>query len=149
LESFSQTIPEDKRMREKLNISLNKKYTDQVDCEDSTSGEPELFDLAQKEEVALIPYDPLQIYLREIRQFKLLTREEEMELAKKVKEEGREAYVSFMVDPAPDALEALFEGDNRQLPQRSWPNTGGDSLEGNWISLIIGSWLKIQYPSAS
>ncbi len=38
------------------------------------------------EERALVPYDPLQLYLYEIKKYKLLTKEEETELAIKVKE---------------------------------------------------------------
>lgn len=46
------------------------------------------FDLApilRPVERALVPYDPLQIYLMEIKNFKLLTREEEVELSIKVR----------------------------------------------------------------
>jgi len=38
------------------------------------------------EEKALVPYDPLQMYLHEIKQYRLLTREEELELAVRVRE---------------------------------------------------------------
>ena len=38
------------------------------------------------EERALVPYDPLQLYLYEIKKYKLLTKEEETELAIKVRE---------------------------------------------------------------
>lgn len=41
---------------------------------------------AQEEDRALVPYDPLQLYLMEIKRYKLLTKEEEVELAIKVKE---------------------------------------------------------------
>lgn len=37
---------------------------------------------------ALVPYDPLQLYLREISKYELLTREEETELARRYKEEN-------------------------------------------------------------
>lgn len=40
------------------------------------------------EERALIPYDPLQLYLYEIKKYKLLTKEEERELAIRVKEDN-------------------------------------------------------------
>jgi RNA polymerase sigma-32 factor len=44
------------------------------------------------EDTALVKYDPLQRYLREIRYYKLLTREEEIEYAKRLQETGdREA----------------------------------------------------------
>jgi RNA polymerase sigma-32 factor len=44
--------------------------------------------VVQTEDRALIPYDPLQLYLLEIKNYKLLTREEETELAIKVREEN-------------------------------------------------------------
>ena len=40
----------------------------------------------QSEERALVPYDPLQLYLFEIKKYNLLTKEEETELAIRVKE---------------------------------------------------------------
>jgi RNA polymerase sigma-32 factor len=46
----------------------------------------ELRPVVQLEERALIPYDPLQMYLMEIKNFRLLTREEEMELSIRVRE---------------------------------------------------------------
>lgn len=46
----------------------------------------DLSPIVQPTERALVPYDPLQLYLLEIKNFKLLTREEEMELAIRVKE---------------------------------------------------------------
>ena len=42
------------------------------------------------EERALVPYDPLQLYLYEIKKYNLLTKEEETELAIKVKENNDE-----------------------------------------------------------
>lgn len=42
--------------------------------------------LIPREDRALVPYDPLQMYLWEIKQYKLLTKEEERELAIRVKE---------------------------------------------------------------
>lgn len=38
------------------------------------------------EERALVPYDPLQLYLHEIKQYSLLSREEEKELARRIRE---------------------------------------------------------------
>ena len=43
--------------------------------------------VVQAEERALVPYDPLQMYLMEIKNYKLLTREEERELAIKVRDD--------------------------------------------------------------
>lgn len=42
------------------------------------------------EEKALVPYDPLQMYLLEVKKFNLLTREEELELAIQVREQNDE-----------------------------------------------------------
>ncbi|MBL7211387.1 MAG: RNA polymerase factor sigma-32 [Desulfobacteraceae bacterium] len=42
--------------------------------------------LVQAEEKALVPYDPLQMYLLEIKRYELLTREEEKELGIRVRE---------------------------------------------------------------
>ncbi len=47
------------------------------------------------EERGVVPYDPLQMYLMEIKRFRLLTREEEIELAIRVREHNdqRAAYI--------------------------------------------------------
>lgn len=60
----------------------------------SQGGEFNLAPVIQPEERTLVPYDPLQMYLLEIKQYKLLTREEEIELAKRVREkkDERAAY---------------------------------------------------------
>jgi RNA polymerase sigma-32 factor len=42
--------------------------------------------VVQREEKALVPYDPLQMYLLEIKRYELLTKEEEVQLAIRVKE---------------------------------------------------------------
>ena len=47
----------------------------------------ELAPVVQSEERSLVPYDPLQLYLFEIKRYRLLTREEEQALAKRVQEE--------------------------------------------------------------
>jgi len=46
---------------------------------------------------AVVPFDPLQAYLREVKQYKLLTREEEYELAIRVKEHQDEDAVYQLV----------------------------------------------------
>jgi RNA polymerase sigma-32 factor len=46
----------------------------------------DLMPVAHSEDRALVPYDPLQLYLMEIKRYKLLTKEEEFELAVKVKD---------------------------------------------------------------
>jgi len=46
---------------------------------------------------AVVPYDPLQIYLMEIKRYKLLTREEELELAVRAAEEKDEKAIYALV----------------------------------------------------
>ncbi len=54
----------------------------------------ELSPMIQRDERALVPYDPLQLYLLEIKQYELLTKEEEVDLAIRVREHNdqRAAY---------------------------------------------------------
>ncbi|MFH1351933.1 MAG: RNA polymerase factor sigma-32 [Pseudomonadota bacterium] len=72
-----------------------KKAEEKVYEEDQLEEEPQEFapvtsldlsPIVQPTERGLVPYDPLQLYLLEIKNFKLLTREEEMELAIRVRE---------------------------------------------------------------
>lgn len=68
-----------------------------IKLEENHSSGPEEFDLTpvvQPEQRNLVPYDPLQMYLLEIKRYKLLTREEEIELSKRVREkkDERAAY---------------------------------------------------------
>ena len=63
-----------------------------------SSGPPAGFDLrpvVKPAERALVPYDPLQLYLLEIKNYRLLTREEETDLAIRVRErkDQQAAYV--------------------------------------------------------
>ncbi|HDI78764.1 MAG TPA: sigma-70 family RNA polymerase sigma factor, partial [Desulfobacteraceae bacterium] len=46
----------------------------------------DLLPIAEIGEKGVVPYDPLQLYLLEIKKFKLLSREEEIELARRVRE---------------------------------------------------------------
>ena len=52
------------------------------------SGQTSLAPQIQPTERALVPYDPLQMYLFEIKRYKLLTRDEEIELATRVQEKN-------------------------------------------------------------
>jgi RNA polymerase sigma-32 factor len=63
-----------------LNFSLTEIGLPQLDQEDGTEPAPR--------DKALVPFDPLQRYLTEIRRFALLSREQEHELAVKYKEYG-------------------------------------------------------------
>jgi len=72
-----------------------------LDQPDGTTGDdPDVSNLAltvSPEDRALVPYDPLQLYLLEIKQYKLLTREEEIELAIRVREKNDQAAAFRLV----------------------------------------------------
>jgi RNA polymerase sigma-32 factor len=65
---------------------LNGEPSDDHGEDEETVFKLDLVPAVQPEERALVPYDPLQMYLLEIKHFKLLTREEEVELAIRVTE---------------------------------------------------------------
>jgi RNA polymerase sigma-32 factor len=77
-----------------------KKISSQAEARKAGTSRPpkgkhvELAPLVRPEDRALVPYDPLQLYLLEIKHYKLLTREEETELAIRVREKNdkRAAY---------------------------------------------------------
>jgi RNA polymerase sigma-32 factor len=56
--------------------------------EGDSGAEIEVLPIARSEDRALVPFDPLQLYLMEIKKYRLLTKEEEVELAVKVKEQN-------------------------------------------------------------
>ena len=80
-------------MEDNEDISLQEEDTKQSDLsqEDyNAAGQFNLVPAAQAGERTLVPYDPLQVYLFEIKRYKLLTREEEKELAIRVREKKDE-----------------------------------------------------------
>ena len=73
-------------MGKKKNSTLEKEKKKQNDKKVKTLFEGDLRPAVQRESRALVPYDPLQLYLMEIKNYSLLTREEEVELAVRVQE---------------------------------------------------------------
>jgi RNA polymerase sigma-32 factor len=53
-----------------------------------SGGKPKKYEIAKASSKSLVHYDPLQQYLAEVRKYRLLTREEERELAIRYREEG-------------------------------------------------------------
>ncbi|MBN1625905.1 MAG: RNA polymerase factor sigma-32 [Deltaproteobacteria bacterium] len=66
--------------------SLDEDLKYEPDQADRDGRDIDIIPMAQGEDRALVPYDPLQLYLMEIKRYKLLTKEEEIELATRVKE---------------------------------------------------------------
>ena len=71
------------------------KKTDLIKTDKSTGDGAKAKDLSS--DTALVKYDPLQRYLAEISKYNLLTREQEIELGKKVQEEGDSESAYIMV----------------------------------------------------
>jgi RNA polymerase sigma-32 factor len=66
-------------------VALEPDHSDHADHEDSDAlrESAEEAELAAERQAALVPYDPLSRYLAEVRRFPLLTREEELVIAKR------------------------------------------------------------------
>ena len=81
-------------MKDKEEISFEEEEAEEGGDRYPLPSEFDLAPLVQPEEKALVPYDPLQMYLLEIKRYRLLTREEEKELAIRVREKNdqRAAY---------------------------------------------------------
>lgn len=73
-------------MKDTEDISLEEQQPEEGGDLYAIPHELNLAPLVQPEEKALVPYDPLQMYLLEIKRYSLLTREEEKELAIRVRE---------------------------------------------------------------
>jgi RNA polymerase sigma-32 factor len=75
-------------------IEVNKEESSEETVNHTPSIPPDLSPVVQIEDRALIQYDPLQMYLLEIKNYTLLTREEEVELGIRVQEKNdqRAAY---------------------------------------------------------
>jgi len=74
-------------MKAQEDSPLNEKELTGKRGETAAAAQLVLAPVVQSVDRALIPYDPLQLYLLEIKNYKLLTREEETELAIRVREE--------------------------------------------------------------
>ena len=74
----------------KKTSSLKKDKTGASDGH-STAIRPKLTPVVQTSGTALVPYDPLQLYLQEIKRYNLLTREEERALGIRLREEKDES----------------------------------------------------------
>lgn len=82
-------------MGKKKNTTQKSEEAKKVDQKPKKNFEGDLRPVVQTEARALVPYDPLQLYLMEIKNYRLLTREEEVELATRVREEKdqKAAYI--------------------------------------------------------
>lgn len=77
-------------MKKKTSKSPRKKGGKKAANNLPIAGRPDLVPQIQTTQKALTPYDPLQRYLLETKKYKLLTRAEEIELAKRVREDHDE-----------------------------------------------------------
>ena len=84
----------------------------------------------EPQETDLIPYDPLQRYLMDIRRFKLLTREEEKELAIRAKKGDREAAYKLVTSNLRLVVKIALEY------QRYWTRSLLDLIQEGNVGLI-------------
>ena len=84
-------------MKKKEKKTSKKKTLNSVDNNADSKGPMTLSPVVQAEKRSIIPYDPLQMYLMEIKNYQLLTREEEIELAIRVREKKDEKAAFRMV----------------------------------------------------
>lgn len=115
-------------------------FIDIKNIEESYEEEPEqILDLVeaqpvlpatQPEEKELAPYDPLQRYLMEIRKYKLLTREEERELAIRAKKGDREAAYKLVTSNLRLVVKIALEY------QRYWTRSLLDLIQEGNVGLV-------------
>ena len=74
--------------KEEILDDSEESFVEENDQERDSGPDVDLLPIAQSEDRALVPFDPLQLYLLEIKRYRLLTKEEEVELAIKVKEQN-------------------------------------------------------------
>ncbi len=84
----------------------------------------------ESKETDLVPYDPLQRYLLDIRKFKLLTREEERELAIRAKKGDREAAYKLVTSNLRLVVKIALEY------QRYWTRSLLDLIQEGNVGLI-------------
>ncbi len=84
----------------------------------------------ESQETDLVPYDPLQRYLMDIRRFKLLTREEEKELAIRAKKGDREAAYRLVTSNLRLVVKIALEY------QRYWTRSLLDLIQEGNVGLI-------------
>ncbi len=75
-------------MKKTTKKSATKKNTKKKGKEHPVSKMKSLVPAVQMTDTALVPFDPLQIYLMEIKRYELISREEEKELAIKIREDN-------------------------------------------------------------
>ena len=84
------------KRKEKTPLKLEE-LTDDKETSLAPVVQVDLSPMIQTEERALVPYDPLQMYMFEIKNYKLLTREEEVELAIRIKEKKDQKAVYRLI----------------------------------------------------
>lgn len=77
-------------MKNKKNNKAIKKRPPEKGTVAGVSDKKKLVSSAFTRERSLVPYDPLQLYLQEIKKYHLLTRDEEKELSKRIREDNDE-----------------------------------------------------------
>ena len=83
-------------MKDKQDNLFQEKNMQEAEGDYSDFGQNGPKPIVQAESRALVPYDPLQLYLHEIKQYKLLTRDEEKELALRISD-GKDEKAAYIL----------------------------------------------------